>query len=91
MTPVQKVADTSSWSHCGSSKAIESGHRPNQIDANDLLETLLSVADRLDPHVATEAGPSLLDAARALLEARENQMVTRLEWEQLELAVAAAR
>lgn len=34
--------------------------------------------------------PSLLEAARALLEAREDQMVTRVEWDNLRDAVAAA-
>jgi hypothetical protein len=31
---------------------IESGHRSKVIDASDLLETLMSIADRLDPPVA---------------------------------------
>ncbi|TWT47157.1 hypothetical protein KOR42_41550 [Thalassoglobus neptunius] len=29
-------------------KAIETGHRSRRIDADDLIETLLAVADRLD-------------------------------------------
>ena len=33
---------------------------------------------------------NLLAAAKALLEARENQMITALEWEALARAVAAA-
>lgn len=30
-------------------RAVEAGERSRQIDADDLIETLLSVADRLDP------------------------------------------
>ncbi len=33
-------------------REIEAGHRAAQIDAHDLVEVLLSVADRLDPPVA---------------------------------------
>jgi hypothetical protein len=32
-------------------RAVEEGHRPPQIDAHDLIEALLAVADRLDPPV----------------------------------------
>jgi hypothetical protein len=34
---------------------------------------------------------SLIDPARALLEARENQIVTAVEWDQLRQAVDAAQ
>jgi hypothetical protein len=30
---------------------VEEGHRADQIDAHDLVEVLLAVADRLDPPV----------------------------------------
>jgi hypothetical protein len=30
-------------------RAVEDGRRPAQIDAHDLVEALLAVADRLDP------------------------------------------
>ena len=33
-------------------KAIGEGHRSRAIDADDLVEVLLSIADRLDPPVA---------------------------------------
>ena len=33
-------------------REIEEGHRAAQIDAHDLVEVLLSIADRLDPPVA---------------------------------------
>lgn len=91
MTPEQKVADAVRVVALRLEHALETGHRSTEIDANDLLETLLSVADQLDPQTPTETGPSLLEAAQALLEARENQMVTAVEWEQLERAVASAR
>ncbi len=32
-------------------RAVEEGHRPAQIDAHDLIEVLLAIADRLDPPV----------------------------------------
>ena len=73
-------------------RAIEQGEHAAQIDAHDLVETLLAIADRLDPPVGGNANPppSVVDAARALLEARENQMVTAVEWDRLREAVAAA-
>ena len=30
-------------------RAVEQGHRPAQIDAHDLVEAFLAIADRLDP------------------------------------------
>jgi hypothetical protein len=73
-------------------RAVERGERAAQIDAHDLVETLLSIADRLDPPVrgSGNPSPSLVDAARALLEARESQMVTAVEWDRLRQAVDAA-
>ena len=67
--------------------AIEAGYRSREIDADDLVEVLLAIADRLDPPLDSEPRLSLVDAARALLEARENQMVTQVEWDQLREAV----
>jgi hypothetical protein len=32
-------------------REVEEGHRAAQIDAHDLIEVLLSIADRLDPPV----------------------------------------
>lgn len=37
--------------------AIEEGRRSNRIDANDLLQTLVAVADQLDPPVAENTAP----------------------------------
>lgn len=72
-------------------RAVEEGERSAQIRAHDLVEALLAVADRLDPPVGDNARPqSVLDAARALLDARENQMITAVEWDGLREAVNAA-
>ena len=88
MTIEHKIADAFRTVALRLEHAIESGHCDTSLDANDLIETLVSIADELDPPVPTEP-TSLLDAARALPEARENQMVTRVEWERLAQAVAA--
>ena len=32
-------------------RAVEAGHRPAQIDAYDLVEAFLAIADRLDPPI----------------------------------------
>ncbi|MGE0378803.1 MAG: hypothetical protein AB7Q45_25655 [Planctomycetaceae bacterium] len=68
-------------------KAIADGYRSRAIDANDLVEVLLAIADELD--VVPTAESELLAAARALLEAREDQMVTSAEWDRLRKAVDA--
>lgn len=47
----------------------------------------LDACDEMDSPVRNNP-PSLLDAAGALLEARENQMVTHVEWERLAHALA---
>jgi hypothetical protein len=52
MTPEQKVADALRMVALRFEDAIERGYRQNTIDADDLLETLTSVADRLDPPLA---------------------------------------
>ncbi len=38
--------------------ALEEGRRSSRIDANDLLETLLAVAEHLDPPVAEAPTPA---------------------------------
>ena len=55
MTPEQKVADAFRVVAMRLEDALERGRRSTSIDANDLLETLLSVADQLDPPVATHS------------------------------------
>ena len=90
MTTIHQVADALRTVAMKLEHAIEAGHHGTGIDANDLIETLTSVADELDSAAPTTVTPpkSLLAAAKALLEARENQMVTRVEWDQLAKAVA---
>jgi hypothetical protein len=51
MTPEHKIADAFLVVALRLEEKIERGHRSTVIDANDLLETLLSIADRLDPPV----------------------------------------
>ncbi len=52
MTPEQKVADAVRVVALRLEEALERGRRSTCFDANDLLETLLSVADQLDPPLA---------------------------------------
>ena len=56
MTPEQNVADAFRVVALRLEEAIERGHRSNQIDASDLLETLLAIADQLDPPLANRVG-----------------------------------
>jgi hypothetical protein len=51
MTPEQNIADALRVVALRLEEAIERGKRSNRIDANDLLETLLALADQLDPPV----------------------------------------
>ena len=67
--------------------AVENGERARRILADDVVEILLAVADEID---RTAAESELLAAARALLEAREDQMVTSAEWDRLRKAVESS-
>lgn len=60
MTPEQTIADAIRNVTVAVQRAIENGERARMIDADDLVEVLLSVADQLDPPV----GP-LVDAGYA--------------------------
>jgi hypothetical protein len=51
MTTEQKLADALRVVALRLEEAIERGKRSSRIDANDLRETLLAVADQLDPPV----------------------------------------
>lgn len=62
-TPEHKTADALRVVAMRLENALEQGQRSRSIDANDLLETLLAVADQLDPPVGndvalTEACPN---------------------------------
>lgn len=50
---------------------------------------LLSLAINQEQETAAAQDSQLIDAARALLEAREDQMITQVEWERLAAAVEA--
>lgn len=67
--------------------AIEDGYRSRMIDADDMVEVLLAIADEIDQNAAES---ELLAAARALLEAREDQILTSAEWDRLRKAVESA-
>lgn len=58
MNPEYKLADALRKVTASMQQAIDNGHRSRVIDADDLVEVLLSVADQLDPPVGeqTESG-----------------------------------
>lgn len=47
--PTHQLADAIREVTVAIQKAIDDGHRSRMIDAEDLVEVLLSIADRLDP------------------------------------------
>lgn len=49
--PELKIADTIREVTIAMQKAIADGYRSRMIDADDLVEVLLAIADRLDPPV----------------------------------------
>ncbi len=49
MDPTHRLADAIREVTIAMQKAIDDGHRSRLIDADDLVEVLLSIADRLDP------------------------------------------
>jgi hypothetical protein len=51
MTSEQKIADACRTVALRLERALEEGRRSRRIDAEDLRETLLAVADELDPQV----------------------------------------
>ena len=55
-TPELKIADAIREVTIAMQKAFADGYRSRMIDADDLVEVLLSIADRLDPPVP-EATP----------------------------------
>ena len=58
MTTEQKIADAFRVVALRLEDAIERGRRSNQIDASDLLETMLTVADMLDPPLPESTPPT---------------------------------
>jgi hypothetical protein len=57
-TPEQNVADAFRVVAMRLEEALERGRRSTNLDANDLLETLLSIADELDPPIRDEEIPA---------------------------------
>ena len=49
--PTHQLADAIREVTVAMQKAIDDGHRSRMIDADDLVEVLLSIADRLDPPI----------------------------------------
>lgn len=90
--PEHAIADAIRHVTASVQQALDSGCRSRAIDADDIVEILLAIAERLDPPIPASIGEplELLSAARALLEAREDQMITSAEWERLQGAVSAA-
>lgn len=64
-------------------QALEKGRRSSRIDANDLLETLLAVADELDPPVKSDVAP--IDACPSCGERNAD----RLHWQDDETVLCA--
>jgi hypothetical protein len=55
-SPEHRMADALRVVALRQEHAMESGHHSSRIDANGLLETLLAVAEELDPQVSGD-GP----------------------------------
>ena len=53
MTPEQKTAAAIRKVMIAVQNAIEVGHRSSMIEADDLVDVLLAIADELDPPLAT--------------------------------------
>lgn len=58
-TPEFKIADALRVVALRLEQALDAGRRSTRIDAHDLLETLLAVADQLDPPVANHVASSV--------------------------------
>ena len=72
---MQQVADAIRNVTAKMQQAIDEGHRARMIDADDLIDVLLSIADRLDPPVA-----ELVDADSACPHCGE-RIADRLVWD----------
>ena len=55
-SPNQPLVDALREVTAAMQKAITEGYRSRMIDAEDLVEVLLAIADRLDPPVGNEVG-----------------------------------
>ena len=61
VTTEHKIADAFRVVAMRLEDALERGRRSKKLDANDLLETLLSVADLLDPPIPDTEEPEAPD------------------------------
>ena len=71
---MHKIADAIREVTACVQKAVDDGSRSRQIDADDLVEVLLSIADRLDPPLA-----NLVEIDDACPKCGERN-ADRLEW-----------
>lgn len=55
MNPNHQLADAIRNVTIAVQRAIDDGQRSRQIDADDLVEVLLSIADELDPSLGEQA------------------------------------
>jgi hypothetical protein len=58
MSTEQKLADAIRDVTASVQRAIDHGDRSRRIDADDLVDVLLSIADRLDPPLARTVEPA---------------------------------
>ena len=56
-TTVQKIADAIREVTASVQTAIDEGQRSTEIDAHDMVEVLLAIADKLDPPLEDEPQP----------------------------------
>lgn len=54
MNPEHKLADAIRSVTIAMRRSIDDGHRSRVIDADDLVEVLLAIADQLDPPVRSD-------------------------------------
>jgi DNA-directed RNA polymerase subunit RPC12/RpoP len=71
---MQRIADAIRKVTSQMQRAIDDGHRSRMIDADDLAEALLAIADELDPEFADRVGADM-----ACPECGEDR-VDRLVW-----------
>jgi hypothetical protein len=56
--PTHEVADAIRNLTARMRRAVDEGHRPRRLDAEDLLDVLLALADELDPPFAELVSPA---------------------------------
>lgn len=61
---MNEVADALREVTAAMQRELESGGRSARLDAHDLVEVLLAVADRLDPPLASRSSPNPGDPKR---------------------------